>query len=248
MKRIVVIGATSAIAKAYARHISLKQDSSFVLVGRNEAQLQIVAQDLVARNPRNRVTIECGNLESPSFVDDVTSRVVSEAQVDIVFIAQGVLTDQSAIQNSPNLLAESISINATSTAMFAEQFATLLSVQTDESVIGIIGSVAGDRGRKSNYSYGAAKAFIETYSRGLQHRLIGTGVQVLLLKPGPVKTPMTAHLQGKLKGMASTESVAKDIDSAISSRKPTLYTPRKWALIMFVIKSIPTAIFNKLNL
>jgi short-subunit dehydrogenase len=115
-------------------------------------------------------------------------------------------------------------------------------------VIGIIGSVAGDRGRKSNYSYGAAKAFIETYSRGLQHRLVGTGAQVLLIKPGPVNTPMTAHLQGKLKSMASTESVAIEIDRAISSRKPTLYTPRKWAFIMFVIRSIPAAIFNKLNL
>ena len=248
MKRIIVIGATSAIAQAYARHISLKQDSSFVLVGRNEAQLNIVAQDLVARNPRNEVTIECGDLESPSFVQEVTSRAVSQAPVDIVLIAQGVLPDQSAIQNSPNMLAESISINATSPAMFADKFATLLAGQTNESVIGIIGSVAGDRGRKSNYSYGAAKAFIETYSRGLQHRLLGTGVQVLLIKPGPVYTPMTAHLQGKLKGMASTQSVALEIDRAISSRKPTLYTPRKWALIMFVIRSIPAAIFNKLNL
>lgn len=248
MKRIVVIGATSAIAQAYARYISLKQDSSFVLVGRNEAQLNKVAQDLMARNPQNEVTIECGDLESSSFVQEVTSRVVSQAPVDVVLIAQGVLPDQSALQNSPNLLAESISINATSPAMFADKFATLLSGQTKESVIGIIGSVAGDRGRKSNYTYGAAKSFIETYSRGLQHRLVGTGVQVLLIKPGPVKTPMTAHLQGKLKGMASTESVAIEIDRAIASRKPTLYTPRKWALIMFVIRSIPSAIFNKLNL
>ena len=248
MKRIVVIGATSAIAQAYARYISLRQDCSFVLVGRNEAQLIKVAKDLVARNPRNEVTIECGDLESPSFVQEIASRVVSQAPVDIVLIAQGVLPDQSAVQNSPNLLAESISINATSPAMFADKFATLLSGQTKESVIGIIGSVAGDRGRKSNYSYGAAKAFIETYSRGLQHRLEGTGVQVLLIKPGPVNTPMTTHLQGKLKSMASTESVAIEIDRAISSRKPTLYTPRKWALIMFVIRSIPAAVFNKLNL
>lgn len=248
MNRVVVIGATSAIAQAYVRYISLKQASSFVLIGRNEAQLKLVSQDLVARNPQNIVTIECGNLESPAFVQEVTSSVVSEAPVDIVLIAQGVLPDQTELQNSTNLLAESISINATSPAMFAEKFATLLSEQTKESVIGIIGSVAGDRGRKSNYSYGAAKAFIETYSRGLQHRLVGTGVQVLLIKPGPVNTPMTAHLQGKLKGMASTESVATEIHRAISSRKPTLYTPRKWALIMFVIRSIPAAIFNKLNL
>ena len=246
--RVVIIGATSAIAQAYARQISIKRGITFVLVGRNESQLQITAQDLLVRNPNTQVSIESGDLESPQFVNQVTQKLFSTSQIDVVLIAQGALPEQTSVEKTPSLLKESISINATSPAMFADAFASRMIGQEKNSVIAIIGSVAGDRGRKSNYSYGASKAFIDAFSRGLQHRVYGTGVNVLLIKPGPVKTPMTAHMANSLKGMATPESVARDIERAIDKRKLTLYTPGKWAIIMWIIRRIPASIFNKLNL
>jgi decaprenylphospho-beta-D-erythro-pentofuranosid-2-ulose 2-reductase len=247
MMRVVIIGATSAIAQAYARQISIKRGITFVLVGRNESQLQITAQDLLVRNPNSQISVESGDLESPQFVNQVTQKF-STSQIDVVLIAQGALPEQASVEKTPSLLKESISVNATSPAMFADAFASRMIGQEKNSVIAIIGSVAGDRGRKSNYSYGASKAFIDTFSRGLQHRVYGTGVNVLLIKPGPVKTPMTAHMANSLNGMAKPESVARDIERAIDKRKLTLYTPGKWAIIMWIIRRIPASIFNKLNL
>jgi short-subunit dehydrogenase len=114
-------------------------------------------------------------------------------------------------------------------------------------VITVISSVAGDRGRQSNYIYGSAKAGLSVYLDGLRNRLYSAGVAVVTIKPGFVDTPMTAHLK---KGFlfASPEKVARDILRAIEKRKCVVYTPWFWRWIMFVIKSIPETIFRKLKL
>ena len=111
--------------------------------------------------------------------------------------------------------------------------------------IALIGSVAGDRGRKSNYVYGAAKGMVALYAQGLQHRFAGTGVHVTLVKPGPTDTPMTAGMKGKF---ASAEEVAKMITLGIESKIAVIYAPSKWWLIMTVIRHLPSFIFNKLNI
>jgi short-subunit dehydrogenase len=248
MKRIVLVGATSAIAGEYARQVSSINPVNFTLIGRNKKQLDLQAKDLTVRNPECLVEVISGDLESPDFVSSVMESFANEIQIDVVLIAQGSLPNQQLVEQSPEYLAKSLSINAASPAMFADAFAEILMKQTSKSVIAIIGSVAGDRGRKSNYAYGAAKSFIETFVRGLQHRLFDTGVCVLLIKPGPVDTPMTANLSIGRKGLASKELVAKEINTAISQRKKTLYTPAKWSLIMAVIRAIPSSIFNRLDI
>lgn len=248
MKRIIIVGATSAIASEYARQVSNFSPVHFTLIGRNKKQLSQQAMDLTVRNPECLVDVISGDLESPDFVNEVKASMAHEAQIDVVLIAQGSLPNQKLVEQSPLNLAKSLSINASSPAMFADAFAEIMTQQTQKSVIGIIGSVAGDRGRKSNYAYGAAKSFVEAFSRGLQHRLYGTGVCVLLIKPGPVNTPMTANLSIGVKGLASKELVANEINRAISRRRNTLYTPAKWAVIMTVIRAIPSTIFNRLDL
>jgi short-subunit dehydrogenase len=117
----------------------------------------------------------------------------------------------------------------------------------NQGSIAIIGSVAGDRGRKSNYVYGAAKGLVTRYAQGLQHRFAGTRVSVTLIKPGPTNTPMTAAMKGSEK-FASPEDVATTIISGIDSKKAVVYAPAKWQIIMMVIQHLPSFIFNKMNI
>jgi decaprenylphospho-beta-D-erythro-pentofuranosid-2-ulose 2-reductase len=112
----------------------------------------------------------------------------------------------------------------------------------------VVGSVAGDRGRASNYLYGAAKAAIDTYASGLRARLIKSGVQVLIIKPGFVATPMTADLNLPIRLTATPESVARDIQRAITKRGDVLYTPWFWSWIMLMIRWIPAVFFNRMKL
>ncbi len=112
----------------------------------------------------------------------------------------------------------------------------------------VIGSVAGDRGRQSNYVYGAAKGLVERYAQGLEHRFAvgGSKVRVTLVKPGPTQTPMTTHMEG-YETMGSLEQVAEEIVRGVERGRRLIYTPRKWFLIMFIIRNIPAFIFGKMK-
>jgi len=120
--------------------------------------------------------------------------------------------------------------------------------KNEKGTLAVIGSVAGDRGRKSNYVYGAAKGLLTRYLQGLQHRLAGSNVNVVIIKPGPTDTPMTAHLKADGLKMASSKAVATDIVRAIDRKNPVCYTPGKWALIMMIIRHLPRFIFNKMDI
>jgi len=138
-------------------------------------------------------------------------------------------------------------LNALSPVLFAEAFAGRMAVR-QQGTIAVIGSVAGDRGRQSNYVYGAAKSLVATYLEGMQHRFAGAGVKIVLIKPGPTDTPMTAHLKdGKLK-LAPVEDVAKAIVKGIESGKPVIYAPAKWRVIMLIIRHLPRFVFNKMRI
>jgi len=143
------------------------------------------------------------------------------------------------------LVHEALAVNGISPVLFAEAFAAHME-KARTGTLALIGSVAGDRGRKSNYVYGAAKGLVTRYVQGLQHRLAGTGVKVVLIKPGPTATPMTAHLPQR--GMASVESVAGLIVKGLREGKPVIYAPPKWAIIMMVIRHLPGFVFNKLDI
>ncbi|MFM7227785.1 MAG: SDR family NAD(P)-dependent oxidoreductase, partial [Betaproteobacteria bacterium] len=127
----------------------------------------------------------------------------------------------------------------------AEAFARQLARQ-GHGTIALIGSVAGDRGRKANYVYGAGKGMVERYAQGLQHRFASTGVNIVLIKPGPTATPMTAHLATA--GLAKVEQVAHAIVKAIEAGTPVAYVPAKWQVIMLIVQHLPRWIFHKLNI
>ena len=163
-----------------------------------------------------------------------------------MLIAHGKLPDQAACQRDLADCASALSINGVSPVLFAEAFAGPSRPQARHLVI--IGSVAGDRGRRSNYVYGAAKGMVTRYAQGLQHRFAGTAVKVVLIKPGPTDTPMTAQLKQQGGKLATVEEVARAIVAGADAGTPVVYAPRKWQVIMMIIRHLPAFVFNKMNI
>lgn len=246
-KRIVIIGATSAIAEHCARIWLEKQPADLTLVGRDAKRIQRVAADLKVRSPESEVRIVQAGFLDPEAINATVENIVQSGDVDVALIAHGSLPEQAACQDDLKACREALEVNGVSPALYAEAFAKQMA-KTNHGTIALIGSVAGDRGRKSNYIYGAAKGLVTRYAQGLQHRFAGTGVKVALIKPGPTDTPMTAHLKGKGAKLASVEGVAKQIVEGIEAGKAVIYAPAKWWLIMMVIRHLPAFVFNKMNI
>lgn len=245
-KRIVIIGATSAIAEHCARLWVENTNVDLTLVARNAEKAESVATDLRVRSPQSVIRVLEANFIAPLAIQQLVDEIVAEGIVDTVLIAHGSLPDQDVCQQNLTECNEALTVNSISPVLFAEAFAGHME-KAKLGTLAIIGSVAGDRGRKSNYVYGAAKGLVTRYAQGLQHRLANTGVKVVLIKPGPTETPMTAHLKQQ-GGLAKVEDVAKVIVSAINQGKPVVYAPAKWGLIMMVIRHLPGFVFNKLNI
>jgi decaprenylphospho-beta-D-erythro-pentofuranosid-2-ulose 2-reductase len=246
-KKIVIIGATSLMAEHSARLWVQEAPKNLVLVGRDLVKTERVAADLKVRSPQSTINVQIANFHNPLWIREWTARVVEEGIPDIVLIAHGALPDQMACQQDLLLCEEALDINGISPVLFAEAFAEHMQ-RADKGALVIIGSVAGDRGRKSNYVYGAAKGMVTRYVQGLQHRFAGTNVKVILIKPGPTDTPMTAHLKSKGAKLADVEGVAQAIVNGIERGKPIVYAPRRWALIMMIIRHLPRFVFNKMDI
>lgn len=218
-----------------------------VLIGRDAARLERVAADLAVRSPPSVVEVLTTDFLGEAAIAATVDAVCGARVPDKVLIAHGSLPDQQDCQSRLPACREALDINGVSPVLFAEAFAAHLQ-RAGRGALVIIGSVAGDRGRKSNYVYGAAKGMVARYAQGLQHRLAGSGVQVVLVKPGPTATPMTAHLVGEGPAMAPVEDVARCIVDGVAKGKTQIYAPGKWWLIMMVIRHLPAVVFNRMNI
>lgn len=246
-KRIVIIGATSAIAEHCARLWVQNQPVDLTLVGRDTQRIERVATDLKVRSPQSQIRVVQAEFLDPEAIDATVENIVQSGNVDIVLIAHGSLPDQADCQDDLQACREALDVNGVSPVLYAEAFAKQMA-KADHGTIALIGSVAGDRGRKSNYVYGAAKGLVTRYAQGLQHRFAGTGVKVVLIKPGPTDTPMTANFKGKGAKLAPVEGVAKQIVEGVEAGKPVIYAPGKWWLIMMIIRHLPSLIFNNMDI
>ncbi|QTD47044.1 SDR family NAD(P)-dependent oxidoreductase [Ottowia testudinis] len=247
---IVIVGATSAIAEHCARLWALRQPERITLVGRDVARLERIAADLAVRAPKARIEVlSQGDANDPQNIEAVVSRAAAELPADIALIAHGLLPDQALCQQDIAAGGQALALNGISPVLYAEAFVRSMQ-QAGRGTVAVIGSVAGDRGRKSNYVYGAAKALVTRYVQGLQHRLAleGSPVCAILIKPGPTDTPMTAHLKAEGARLAPVDRVAKAIVGAIDRGQPVAYVPGKWALIMLVIRHLPRFLFNKMDI
>jgi short-subunit dehydrogenase len=245
MRKILIVGATSAMAEACARLWAQRGDQLF-LAARNAAQLQSLADDLKVRGAQRvgSMVFDATHLDQHATLLAQATRAMDG--LDTVLIAHGTLSDQTRAQSDVDYALSEIAINGTSVVALMTLAGEQLAKQ-GRGAIAVISSVAGDRGRQSNYVYGSAKALVSAFASGQRQRLAKHGVHVITIKPGFVDTPMTAHLKkGAL--WAKPEQVARDISAAIDKGRTIVYTPGFWRLIMLIIKHIPEFIFIKLSL
>ena len=245
MRRLIIFGATSAIAEATAREFARRGDALF-LVARSQMRLQAIAEDLKARGASN-VAMHCMDLRDANAYESVLSEATSAlGGLDAALIAHGTLSDQKACEASTELLLDEFNINALSVMALSMQLAARFEAQK-RGVIAVISSVAGDRGRRSNYAYGAAKAAVTAFTSGLRQRLRPAGVFVVTVKPGFVDTPMTAAFK-KNALWASPASIGKAIARGMIAGTPVIYTPGFWRPIMWVIRCVPEFLFSRLQM
>jgi short-subunit dehydrogenase len=221
---VAIIGATSAIAQATAACYA-EEGAELFLVARDAAKLAAVAADLRVRGAA-RVEELVADLMSPPPI------AAQAGDVDVVLIAHGSLPDQHAIDRDPAAQVAAFTLNATSVIALAAEFANVLEARRG-GTLAVIGSVAGDRGRRSNYVYGAAKAAIHAYCEGLRGR-----IDVVLIKPGWVDTPMTSHMK-KNPLFANARTVGRGIHDAIAAKRAVVYLPWFWRWISLAVRMLP---------
>lgn len=245
MRHILIIGATSAIAEATARHFAQDGDRLF-LVARNPERLSAVAADLKNRGASQVEALVLDANDTGQHAALVAQADAALEGLDTVLIAHGTLSDQNACEASYETALAELQTNCLSVISLLTHIANLFEKQRNGK-IAVISSVAGDRGRQSNYVYGTAKAAVTIFLQGLRGRLHRSGVNVITIKPGFVDTPMTAGFQkGPL--WASSEQIGRGIYRAIVRRKGTVYLPSFWIIIMTIIKVIPEGVFKRLKI
>lgn len=245
MKRILIIGATSAIAEHCARIWAANGDAMH-LVARNEQHVQTIAADLKVRGASNVTTycIDLNDIDKHEELLNSADEVLGG--VDIVLIAHGTLSNQKSCELSVKETLAEIQTNALSTISLLTLIANQFEAKQSGTIC-VISSVAGDRGRASNYVYGSAKAMVTAFTSGLRQRLHKFNVSVVTVKPGFVDTPMTGEFK---KGFlwAKPSGVAKMIVMAIENKEAEVYVPFVWSLIMTIIKTIPSNFFKRISL
>jgi decaprenylphospho-beta-D-erythro-pentofuranosid-2-ulose 2-reductase len=244
-RKILVLGATSGIAEATCR-IWATQGASLFLVARNPQKLAAVAADLRTRGASYVDTAVADLDDTDKHPELLAHAVNSLTGLDIAYLTHGILGDQAEAEQDFNAAAQIIYTNYMAPVSLLTWLANFC-VQRHAGTLAVISSVAGDRGRKSNYLYGSSKAGLSAFLAGLRNRIDREGVHVLTIKPGPTRTAMTAAMPNSEK-FADVDSVAESIVSAIDKRKDVLYVPFQWQPIMFIIRNIPERIFKKLNL
>lgn len=245
--RVVVLGALSAIATAMAR-IYAAEGAAILLAGRNAERLKALADDLRARGAAQvevaAIDLEAASADAPRLMAEWLAKL---GGIDHVHLIYGYLGTQKKASADPLELARITSANYSTAVLWSEAAANILRAQKRGSLVAV-SSVAGDRGRQSNYAYGAAKGGIALYVQGLAHSLAAVGARAVAIKPGFVDTPMTDGLKKGGPMWASPEKISQILRRAADKGGPIQYAPGKWRIIMMIIRFVPSSIFHKTKL
>jgi short-subunit dehydrogenase len=244
-RKVLVLGATSAIAQETAKLLSSDGDALF-LVGRDAERLEIVTRDLEVRNAGivRMLAVDLNDFSGHARILEEAERALEG--LDTVLVAHGMLGDQEQCQTSYAAAELVLRTNLLSAISLLTLTAQRFEAQGAGTIVAI-SSVAGDRGRQSNYVYGAAKGGLSLFLQGLRNRLHSRGVRVITIKPGFVSTPMTAHLkQGLL--FAEPQAIARGIRRAMHRSGDVVYLPWFWRVIMTLVRWVPEALFKRLRL
>ena len=243
--RVLIVGATSAIASETARAYA-EGGARLFLTGRNAAKLASVADDLRVRGAAGVHTAVLDVAQIPHQAQVIDSAVAALGGLDVALIAHGTLPVQSVCEKQVADTLEALHVNFTATVALLTVLANYFESQ-HSGCIAVITSVAGDRGRQSNYVYGAAKGGVERFLQGLRNRLHASGVAVVTIKPGFVDTPMTEGVR-KTPLFASARRVGRGVHRAIEHRRDVVYIPWFWRPVMMVIRGLPERLFKRLHL
>jgi len=245
LRKVVVLGATSGIAMEVQRQLA-RRGCELLLVARSSERLEAVQSDLLARGAKQVLIWEADLASTPQHAAIVDFVRRSFSDYDTVLLAYGSLHEQKQSEASVETLLDELNINFVSASAILTLFAAELE-RRRMGCIAAITSVAGDRGRRSNYVYGSAKGALALFLQGLRSRLHAAGVAVITIKPGPVQTPMTDHLAGAGR-FADPEVVGRDIVRALERRAPdVVYAPKIWRYVMSAVEHIPEGIFKRLS-
>jgi len=244
-KRVLALGATSAIAEATLRLLA-EQPASFFLVGRNPSKLAVVRDDLLTRGATAAATCVIDLDDTGAHPAMLAQALGALGGIDLALLAHGILGDQTEAEKDYAVAKAILRTNFLSAVSLVTWLANYFEAE-HRGTIAVISSVAGDRGRKSNYVYGASKGGLNIFLDGVRNRIDRAGVQVLTIKSGFVATPMTAHLK-KNALFAEPSQVARHILRAIEKGKDVAYVPPFWGLIMLIVRSVPRRIFKKMNM
>jgi len=245
MKKIIVLGATSGIALEVQRQLA-HRGCELLLVARSQERLADLNADLSLRGAKAVLThsADLASVQQHAGIFEFVRRNCPD--FDTVLLAYGSMHDQKESEMSVDILLNELQTNFVSASAILTLFAADLE-RRRTGCLAAITSVAGDRGRRSNYVYGSAKGALSLFLQGLRSRLHPAGVRVITIKPGPVQTPMTDHLPNAAR-FADPERVARDIVRVLQRRSPdVLYTPKVWRYVMSGVRHIPETVFKRLS-
>lgn len=245
MSKTLIIGATSAIAHETSKCFRQAGGDLF-LVGRSEAKLAAVRDDLHARGSGKTESYLLDVVDVQRHPAMIDAAFATLGGVDFVLIAHGTLPDQQRCEQSVEETLRALEVNLLSTISLLTILANRLETQ-GHGCIAVITSVAGDRGRGSNYVYGTAKGALNVFLQGLRNRLHPAGVSVVTIKPGFVDTPMTAEIP-KNPLFADPEAVGGSIYRAMLAGRSVAYVPWFWRPVMAGIRGLPESLFKRLKL
>ena len=243
--RVAFLGATKGMGRALARLMAERGDT-ICLLGRNSADLERSAADLSIRGAADPVRSVACDLEEPeTFAPAIDAAREALGGLDAVVVTAGVFATQEELEADPALAERLVRINFSNTVMFCEAAKKAL-IEEGGGALCAFSSVAGERGRKPVIIYGAAKAGLTHYLEGLDHKHHADGLRVITVKPGFVKTSMTAGLEPP-PFAGEPDAVAQRVLGAIDRGAPVVYAPAPWRLIMAVIRALPRAIMRRIN-